>query len=64
MNYSWVSGVEARCRCGKMGTWLWLGTQGFLVDHSGGDARGCTLEAVTAREERELRIAVGRKRPY
>lgn len=60
-DYSWASGVQARCRCGQDGKWLWVGTHGFWVDHGSESSPRCSIASVTAREERGLRQAVARQ---
>ncbi len=62
IDYSWLDGAIHRCRCGRSGRWQWRAVQGFFVDHDRHSS--CSVEMLTAREERELRLAVGRKRPY
>lgn len=60
MDYSWIDGVTSRCRCGQPGRW-YSTEEGIMVDHL---SKLCEIKDMTAREERELRLAVGRKRPY
>lgn len=65
MNYSWVNGVETRCRCGQEGVWFW-GDNKFTVSHPDGHTgqTPCRVKNLTKREEAELRKAKGKKRPY
>lgn len=58
--YDWADGATARCRCGLPGTWKWCETH-FSIDHGVGR---CIVVKLTKREERELRLAKGRKQRY
>lgn len=58
MDYSWIDGIEAPCKCGQTGTWRWRAGRGVVVGHTEpGIGRECLIVQLSPRKERELRLA-------